>query len=255
MAEDNLNTDHGTGELIVNDPGNNQPTWMAQLPDDLKNHEVLTRFETIGDLGRNFIDLRGKTENAIQKLGENATDEEKATFWNSIGRPESPEGYEFEKIQLPEGIPYDEEGELAFRKFAHEIGMTSQQAAGLHKWYADRLIAAHTELEKASKAIEEKAIEDHKKEWGAEYEANKVLAQRGYEKLGELAGVKEEFMQFMTDSELRHNPLFLKVFLALGKAMSEDSSGDTHFDTTTTEVKKDIFGNVEMSFPNTPGME
>lgn len=253
MAEGNLNGNDGN--VDGNADGNNLPAWMAQNPDDLKTNEVLAKNPTVGDLSRAYLDLHGKSENAIQKLGENATDTEKATFWNSIGRPESPEGYKFEEVKMPEGIPYDKEGEFAFRKFAHETGMTSQQAAGLHKWYGDRLVAAHTELEKAGKEIEDKAVETLKEKWGGNYDVNLEMAKRGFDKAGELAGKKDEFVKFMNDSQLGNNSLFIEVFHAIGKAMSEDSSSDTHLGTNAMEIKKDAFGHTEMSFPNTPGME
>ena len=258
MAEDNLNNNtDGTGDTNDNtsDGNNTQPAWMAQLPDDLKANEVLTKFETIGDLGKNFLDLQGKTENTIPKIREDATDEEKAAFWAAIGRPESPDGYEFEKIEIPDGIPYDEEGEMKFRKFAHEIGLTTQQGKDFHKWYLNNLIESHAELDKTVKEIENKAIETLKGKWGQDYDANLEMAKRGFDKAGELAGKKDEFVQFMNDSQLGNNPLFIEIFHAIGKAMSEDTSGDTHLDAKKEEVKRDVFGHTEMSFPNTPGME
>jgi len=37
-----------------------RPAWMAQLPKDLQEDDTLTRFKTIGEIGKAYRELEGK---------------------------------------------------------------------------------------------------------------------------------------------------------------------------------------------------
>ena len=105
-------------------------------------NENIEGLGTIGDLGQSFIDLQGESasskeqmdtlnkqlENSIQKLGEDASDEDKAAFFNALGRPEEATGYDLKKPDLPEGLIYDEAMEGRFRDAAHKFGLSQAQA-------------------------------------------------------------------------------------------------------------------------------
>ena len=108
MAEGNQGS-QSTGDETVNNTNSNQdtqPKWIDQLPENLRGNEKLTRFERIQDLGTAFLDLDGKYEKDIRELvkipGEDATDEDRATFFTKLGRPEKPEDYEITETSWPE---------------------------------------------------------------------------------------------------------------------------------------------------------
>ena len=121
--------------------------WRAQLPDDLKENEAFTGFEKIGDFANAYLkkgktqsDLEGKLTNSIQLLKDDASDEDRATFFSKIGRPDKPEGYEFKKPDLPEGITYDENQRCNYEYIIVEV---DEAKAGISR---DNLVQVlHTE--------------------------------------------------------------------------------------------------------------
>ena len=226
MTEGNLNSD-GTGDVgdqHLDNQGGVTPAWTAQLPDDLKKNETLTGHKTIGELGKAYLDLHGKSANAVQLPGKDATDEDRATFYQRLGRPDKPDGYQFEEVKLPEGLEYSKDIEKEFRKVFHDHGLSNEQAANIHKSYMGMLVSEHKKLGDLSKQYQEKTIQTLKGEWKDDYSSNVELATRGIKKAGELAGVSEDLTKFMNDSRLGDHPLFLKVFHAIGKAISEDTA-------------------------------
>jgi len=226
MTEGNLNSD-GTGDAgdqHLDNQGGVIPAWMAQNPDDLKTNEILAKNPTIGDLSRNYLDLHGKSANAVQIPGKDATDEDRATFYQRLGRPDKPDGYQFEEMKLPDGLEYSKDTEKEFRKVFHGLGLSNEQATNIHKSYMGMLVSEHKKLGELSKQYQEKTIQTLKDEWKDDYSSNVELANKGRKKASDLAGVPEEFTKFMNDSRLGDHPLFLKVFHAIGKAISEDTA-------------------------------
>lgn len=78
---------------------------------------------------------------AIRVPGKDATDEERQAYLNKLGRPETPDAYDFAvPPDLPEDLPYDGERASAFKSKAHELGLTAAQAANLHDWFVGETV-------------------------------------------------------------------------------------------------------------------
>jgi len=214
----------GTGD-------DSQPAWTAQLPDDLKGHDGLTGFQTIGELGKAYLDLHGKSGGAVQLPGENATEDELKAFFDRLGRPETSEGYKFENIALPERFRGMEEqfqqDEAAFKEAAHKLGLNQSQAEGIYSWYFNRLNEADAALTKGAEDYLANAKAQLQKLWGDKAQENVELAHRAALKMGEAAGISEEFQKYLNDSGLGNDPMLIRVFAAAGRGMAEDVAGDT----------------------------
>jgi hypothetical protein len=109
--------------------------------------------------------------NAVRIPGKDATPEEREAFLNKLGRPEKADGYQFTPPKdLPEGLPYDGERAKAFAGVAHKLGITQEQAAGLHDWFmADSVNAFNGMGEANAAAMQQKATAETEKlvkEWG-----------------------------------------------------------------------------------------
>ena len=81
MAEDNQTT-IGTGDAgdqHLDNQGGVTPAWAAQLPSDLRSNETLTGHKTIGELGKAYLDLHGKSATLSKYQGK--------TPLMRIGRP------------------------------------------------------------------------------------------------------------------------------------------------------------------------
>jgi hypothetical protein len=143
----------GTGEGTGTGAGTGQQggEFRAQFPADLKDHEAFKPYKTIGDLGKAHLDLigkvkdldgktakitelEGKLSSAIFKPGEKATDEEKTAYRKSLGVPEKPEQYEFEKA---EGIEHDPNMISWAQKVFHKYNVSKESAVGIgREWDA-----------------------------------------------------------------------------------------------------------------------
>lgn len=208
--------------------------WTAQLPDDLKSNEAFTGFEKIGDFATAYLEqgkakteLDGKLANSVQLLKDDATDEEKADFFNKIGRPEAPDNYEFQRPELPDDIPYNEDLEKEFRSIVHGAGLTKTQAGIIYNWFHSTGIDA----DKARKAADQKfkemrqkeAVDSLKKEWGEEnYGKNVEIANRAV-KAVESEGVKD-FKSYLDESGFGDNLKLIEAFYIIGTKILDDTT-------------------------------
>lgn len=128
---------------------------------------------------RNLEKLMGadRAGNAVILPKADATPEERAAFFNRLGRPSEATGY---KLEIPEGHDPAFAG-LASTKF-HDLGLTKEQGEGLAKWNNEMTAAA------AAKAAADRAdafSKDEvalKAEWGAAFQqklANATAVVRG----------------------------------------------------------------------------
>ena len=221
--------------------------WLAQLPENLKANEILTSHATLGDFANAHIatvgkvseldgkvkesdgkvtDLTKRLENALFVPGEKATDAERASFYTKLGRPETADKYSITKpADLPEGIQYSPEVETAFKQIAYESGLSDGQAGKLYGWYYGLVKAGHAQQAKAEKDATEAAVNKLKDEWkGDAFKVNSELAARAFKKFG---GDSPEVAKFITETKvngvaLGDHPVFLKVFHAIAKSVSDD---------------------------------
>jgi len=189
-----------------------QPAWMAQLPQDLKEDQSLTKFQTIGDLGKSYKELEGKLGKAIVLPGEKATDEEKVRYRKSIGVPDKPEDYKLDPVELPGGITKDEATEKAFLAKAHELNLTLDQVKNVHQWYYKQL-ADDMKVVKTTMAEVETAMA---KEYGADWSQAKGFMERGFAQFADA-----ETAKLFDLSGLGNHPGVIRMFIKMGKLITE----------------------------------
>lgn len=239
---DSDTTNNGGGQVNAGMSGDGtvqRPSWMSSLPDDLKQNDVLSQFSTIGDAGKALVSLKGFEGKAITIPGENATDAERAEFFNKLGRPENADGYGITKpSDLPEGIDYDPAIEQAFSKFAHDNGFSKAQAAKTFDWYYGLVKSAATQQAKAT----EEAITTLKSDWGPKFDENKEIAVRAFKTIGK--GFESILDEARIGSvKLGDHPSFVKLFHAIGTKIiddkaSFDGSGVTGADTIEAQERQ-----------------
>lgn len=82
---------------------------------------------------------------SIKLPGKDATQEERDAFYNKLGRPATPDAYEFKvPTDLPENLPYDGERAATLKKDLHSLGLTSTQAAAIHDMYVNEMVGSAT---------------------------------------------------------------------------------------------------------------
>lgn len=219
MTDPNVNPQGGG----TSDP----PAWTAQLKDDLKSNTFFTQFGSVTDVGKFALEADGRLKEADGKLknavilpGEGSKDEDWNPVWGKLGKPEKPDGYQLKKSdKWPEGIPYDENEIGWFRNMAHRHNLTQKMAEGIYNDYQELFIQAAKKQQEVLENEKNAALETMKKEWGEDgWKTNLALAGKAMETFG-----GPELKKFLDDSKLGNHPEMIKLFVTLGKAVSEDS--------------------------------
>lgn len=206
-------------ELAVKAVAPVSPAWAAQLKDDLKSNEFLTKFESVSDLGKYALEADGKLKNMVILPGEGAKDEEVSAFFTKLGKPESPDKYEIVKpADWPTEVPYDENAEKWFRDLAFKNHLSAKQASSIHKEYMVGLKNAFIAEDTRKKTELATLLDTMKKEWGDNWRTNIALMDRAMDKFGD-----PEFKTFMDESGFGNNPHMIRIFHKIGLSLAEDT--------------------------------
>lgn len=150
--------------------------WRAALHPDLQNHEVLSKFKGPNDLAKEYLAAAEKAKNALPRLTETSTDEDKAAYRKAIGVPDKAEDYD-----IPEelaGVKLDKEALVSYKEALHQMGVPAEAAKGLVEWR----VKADLERESARQAGLQRQVEAttkaFKTEWGPEFQGNLDRANR-----------------------------------------------------------------------------
>ena len=185
------------------------PAWMAQLGNiEADKAEKLSKFEKIGDLAKNYLELEGKLGNSLVKPGEGASAEEVEAFYRALGKPESADKYSIE----------GENTEL-FRKIAYDNNLTDEQAKAIFQ----SLKAVGENVAEQQKAAFAKQAADTQKalqaEYGKDYPTKIEMLKRGVATYGgEKVGAKLQQAGLLADPDV------VKMFILLGEQSSEAGS-------------------------------
>lgn len=219
--------------------------WLAQLPDDLKENETLTTFDTLGDLAKSHVetvgrvseldgkateyegkitDLETRFANTIPRLTEESTDEEKAAYYKALGVPEDPTEYEFPKT---DGIEHDENMLTWARQTFKDANLNTEQAAKVSQAW-DAFMGKMDEANEKAVVDGIKGAETTLKEkWKADYDKNIAFTEKGYQAFEKIApGFKEliDNTEVSAGIKLGNHPIMSEVFHAIGKAVGDDFS-------------------------------
>jgi hypothetical protein len=206
------------------------PAWCAQLPADLRDNKQFHAFKTIGDMGKNFLEvstkagevdaLKTKLNDYIPKLVPTSTPDEVAVYRLQIGVPKTADEYAF----TGENLIADRVS--AAKQFMHKRGIPKEAAEGLFQDYlalekstfdaeVTRRTNERTEAEKKQKA-----------EWGAKYQ--EIV--NGISRVWKTMFPNGEFDRLVNETKtidgvaLGNHPLFLAMMNAFRVKFGEDHS-------------------------------
>ena len=183
----------------------------SSLPESLRNEPSLQTFTSVDNLAKSYV-------NAVKKIGGNPDHlvqlpqegETRDNFYNQIGRPETPDGYNFGTEPGDNRLDF-------FKDAVHKIGLTQDQATNMLQLYA----AVDNEQSKASdRANADFAVESQielKREWGVDYDSKIDMAQRAFAQFA-----TPEFSKIMDETGIGNHPELLKAFSKVGEAMGDD---------------------------------
>lgn len=205
---------------------NGNDNWFTALPPDLGHVAKANGWYKDGASPVDVLSGALKGYGEIQKVvgldkialppkgADGNRDWSKWDGWNTLGRPEKPEGYEFKP---PEGREWSAEEKAMHAKLQaamHGAGLTTEQFAKLGGTLAE-LGAEH---EKGIAAAIAAAGEAMKQKWGAAFEQNSEIAARALNKASPALQAKIE------KAGLRGDPEFYDLLLALGAGVQEDGT-------------------------------
>jgi hypothetical protein len=145
-------------------------------------------------------------------------DEEGWNRWYAAtGRPETPDAYEIERpANLP--IEYDEDGEKAFRTWAHQNGLNKRQARNLYDSYVKTQIERHGEYEKLKTENVRAAQDALQREHGGKYSAKLELAKAA---LGKYAD--QDYLRYLDETGLGNDPRTIRAWIKIGEEMQGET--------------------------------
>ena len=185
------------------------PAWMAQLGNvEAEKAEKLSKFEKIGDLANNYLELEKKLGSSLVKPGDDASDEEREAFYRALGKPESADKYSIE----------GDNAEM-FRKMAYENNLTDEQAKTFYKALLDVGNNAIAQQKAAFDAQAKDTQAALQKEYGKDYPTKIEMLKRGVAAYGgEKMGAKLQQAGLLGDYDV------VKMFILLGEQSAEAGS-------------------------------
>ncbi|MBY0356261.1 MAG: hypothetical protein K2Q12_11125 [Rickettsiales bacterium] len=176
--------------------------FRHSLPDDLKGLHPEIKDTTA--LMKSYASLTEKMGTAINlpKEGDEAATND---FYNKIGRPESPDKYDFTKFEQ-----VNPDIAKAFAPAAHKAGLTQKQVETLTEWNLNLA----NDIKAADNAKAEASL---KQAWGAEYDkkfgevqawAKAQFPDAVVQKYGAdadfIAGIRGIYERFAVEGDIRH---------------------------------------------------
>lgn len=188
-ADTNLATDTSSQEQAE--------SWLDQFDTLHENDEGKENFRSsLSKYDSNFEALKGSLD-AQRKLGDptrvpenidKLSDEQRGQLTENVGKlhaklnsvPDTEDGYEITRPKLPEGMPYDEEGEQFLRAWGikHKLPQAAIQDA-MNLW-TQTMLKRTEEIDKADDKAANEALKELKgpKIWGKEFKRNHELVKR-----------------------------------------------------------------------------
>jgi hypothetical protein len=129
--------------------------------------------------------LSQRTDGMLRMPAKDATPEEVSAFHRALGVPESPDKYQITPpAQLPDGVEFRPETLTAFTEFAHQAGITQEQANRLIAFQAQMESEEVSRLEAEHRGLVEAQEKQLQREWGSSWEQRSMLAKRAAETFG-----------------------------------------------------------------------
>ena len=212
--------------------------FKTLIPDAYKEEKALQNFQDMDGFVKSYLHSQKLVgADKIPIPNKYATDEDWNAVYEKLGKPKSPDGYEY---NLPKETKLDDNSLKAFSAEAHKLGLLPKQAQGIIKYYNDLAGASETEANNKAEAARTEAEKNLRKEFGSTYN-DRIMADK---KLATTT-LGKEFLNntILQDvSNLCDNPTVVKAFADLAAQMSEDNivKGDAPAYMSTKEINRQI---------------
>jgi len=134
-------------------------SFFETIPTEIKDKSYMKGVQNFEQLYKKLDgaqELLGKRPEGLP--GEDATDEEKASFYKAMGKPDTAEAYEFVDTKLPEGVKRDEALTKFTKELFHKADLTSAQAKIIQGGYEEQMVKLAGE-QKGDPALDDDAFD------------------------------------------------------------------------------------------------
>ena len=191
--------------------------WRAGLPKEYQSHDAFSKYSKVGDLAKDFLDMRDRSQRALYLPHDKSTDDERKQFLTALGVPTGPEGY-----TAPEG--YDAEAFKQAQAQFYKYGLTAKQANAIMKDALEQQkgqASQKAEAEKAEQAkrqaLQAEKLKALQGEWGDQFDTRREYSHRGLKSV-----VDEAQFNQLSESGLINEPWFIKLMHSVGETLGED---------------------------------
>lgn len=188
-----------------------QPTATQWFPDEYKPMVEAKGWKSEADVFKSYSELEKFVgQKSIDSLPAELTPELTSRLLTKLGRPESPDKYEFKydgQVQLDENLMKD------FRQFAHGLGLTGKQFQEVVNFQIGAMENAFKAEEEARNAKLQAAADALKGEWKENYDTNFKQAKETAQKL--------EILDALEELGLADDPRAIKLMHKLNSQLSE----------------------------------
>ncbi|MEE9351526.1 MAG: hypothetical protein V3U78_04645 [Thiotrichaceae bacterium] len=190
--------------------------WYDSLPEDMRQDKNITKFDSVESMSKSWLSAQrmiGK-----DKIPMPETDEDYATVYGRLGRPDDVSGYE---IKAPEGVQVDTDKQASFLDVAHKAGLSKKQVEVLSTWDFEHSSKTMESFNANTESANKESLESLKTEWGPGFDKNVKIANRAVNEFvneSELSFLKEKSIDGI---KLADHPVLVRMFSNIGKGMME----------------------------------
>lgn len=188
--------------------------WKEGLPESIRNEKCLEPIKTIGSLAQSYVHAQKSFgANKIVIPGEAASPEEMNAFFKALGRPDEEDGYQHDKISIPDGIFLDEEKLKHFKKVAYENGLNQKTFSAILEFDIKRAEEQQKIIAAEKNAEYHSTLGKLRAEFGANFETVVDQCNKAMETFG--------LTEVLRENGLLNNYTIIKALAGIGEKISE----------------------------------
>ena len=182
-------------------------SFVSGLSEDIRAEKSLQSFKDVDALAKSYVELN----KAFGKRLQDMTEDEVATYYGKLGRPETPEGYEIA------GAAEGDDISKQLAQVAFDNGISKDALHALSESYSE-LISEQVKMQQSQQQLsQEEQVKQIKEEFGAAFDERITLANNALKEFG-----GDELIQAIQQSGMGNNPALVKAFSEVGKLIAED---------------------------------
>lgn len=194
--------------VLSSEPLQGGDDFRNYLADDIRSHPALANFKNFNDMAKSYLN----SQSVIGRRFDDLTPEQLDMFYNKLGRPEAPDGYE-----IP-GASTDDPMVSWYKETAHKLGLTQKAASEMFKSFGS-LVQDHQAKEiTRQQEVSDNYIKQMKQEYGASFDERIQCAQRALQEFG-----SPELRQLLSNPLIGNNPAVIQAFSDVGRRLLEHS--------------------------------